>query len=89
MWIEKIMVYNESWCGMASEVMRYQQTLLDTYTGYWMNPWSLLTHSGHTHINRAHKAGHKVLKKGMTPIHRTTVANAKRLSEEQTEISFD
>lgn len=88
MWIEKVMVYNESWSAMAAEVLRYQHKLLDSCSNYWLNPWSLFTQSGHSHIKHAHRAGQKVLKKGMAPIHRTTVANAKRLSGNQHEISF-
>ncbi len=82
MWIEKITVANESWSAMASEVMDYQQKLLDSYASYWMNPWSFFALPVHTHINHAHNAGNKVLEKGMEPIHRTAVENAKRLSKE-------
>ena len=77
MWTEKVAAFGESWNAMAMEMFFYQQSLWLAYASYWINPWS---RSAQTSFSRAHTAGQKLLSKGLAPIHRRAVSNARRLS---------
>ncbi len=79
MWSEKYTVFGESWSAMANEVLRYQQTILASYSRYWFNPWLMPYASQQSVLMSTVGFGEAVIKKGLDPIHRTTIENAKRL----------
>lgn len=67
--VEKQIAFTQSWLAMGMEMLRLQQRLF----WVWMfNPWSL--------SRQLPAAGERLAAKGLDPVHRKVVANAKRLS---------
>lgn len=67
--VEKQIAFTQSWLAMGMEMLRLQQRLF----WVWMfNPWSL--------GRQLPAAGERLAAKGLDPVHRKVVANAKRLS---------
>jgi hypothetical protein len=76
---EKITALNEAWNAMAVQAFLENQKLALSYMQSLWFPWARpkpSAKSASRHLNRAALA---ILGKGMTPIRRRAVANAKRL----------
>jgi hypothetical protein len=76
---EKITALNEAWNAMALQAFRENQKLALSYMQSLWFPWVRARPSAKSasrHLNRTALA---ILGKGMTPIRRRAVANAKRL----------
>jgi hypothetical protein len=76
---EKIAAFQESWLAMYAEAWRLQQkAALNAMQALWM-PWLAPRRRG-TPLERWQRATLGVLGRGMGPVHRRAVANAKRLA---------
>ncbi len=84
---EKVEAFYESWAAMAAQSwqaqqqfsMWWMQTWWKVALGGWMNPPSLHQLSSHA-SQRLADSMLDVTMRGMAPVHRKAVANAKRLS---------
>ena len=81
MWSEKFMAYGESFSAMSNEVINYQNTMLATCCRYWSNPWILAEISPRSSLMHTAAFGEKVARKGLAPMHKRTLANARRLTD--------
>ena len=79
MWMEKAEAFSEAWMAMSAETLNQQQKFLGHL---YQNPFALWSpiHSPIQSLHSTGKAGTKVLKKGLAPVHRKAVDNANRLS---------
>lgn len=76
---EKVAAFNESWTAMAKEVFRANQQLtLSLMRSLW-SPWGHPLRSVKSASSQLSNAALGILEKGMAPVHRRAVANAKRL----------
>lgn len=83
MWTEKVDAYSESWRAMSLETTKYQQKMVMSAMNHMLNPWAAMTGAMFlSQLNYAEKAGQKIVKKGLSPIHSRAVANAERLSKD-------
>ena len=74
---EKLLAAGEAWNAMALQAMLENQKLaLSMMQSFWF-PWTRPTKSLSSQLNQA---GTAILGKGMAPIRRRAVANAKRLN---------
>jgi len=73
---EKVAAFYQSWNAMFAEVVR--ANLRFCFSPLFWSPWGLGT-SGGRRTRHLESTALAVLTKGMTPIHRRAVANAKRL----------
>ena len=77
---EKLAACTESLAAMAAQtVVENQQLALYFMSAFW-NPWKSPKLSGASVSKRLNKAGQSILAKGLVPVHRRAVANAKRLA---------
>ena len=76
---EKIAAVNEAWSAMAVEVFRANQEFAASFVQSLWFPWTRPDFSAKRASRRLTRAGLEVLGKGMAPIRRRAVANAKRL----------
>jgi len=77
---EKQTAFLTAWNGMALEVFKYQQGfMLKWFQAAWM-PWTGTKMTFASMAAQLHKAGMATVLSGLAPIHRTAVANAKRLT---------
>lgn len=77
MGIEKALAFNESWFAMSLQAARIQQQFAWAAVRAFWFPWAAALPSvGPRAFGRA---GADVLGKGLAPVHRRVVANAKRL----------
>ena len=75
---EKISALNEAWSSMALETcLANQKFALSWMQSFWF-PW-LRSKSGRSASTQLGNAALDILAKGMTPIRRRAVANARRL----------
>ncbi len=77
MWSEKAVAFSTSWFAMTTEAMTAQQAWPWSLAGRFWNPWSGAPAVG---ASKMHDAAWRVFAAGLRPIHRTAVANARRLS---------
>lgn len=77
---EKQLAFAQSWLAMSSEAWRLQQQL-------WTSLWTLGLSPGLSHPSASmavarhlHSAAVSIAEKGLTPLHRKAVSNARRLS---------
>ena len=78
---EKKTVFAEAWQAMAAQALRANQTLA---TSFLRSAWSISSRNRPTPAKMARQiqsAALGVLGKGLAPIHRKAVANAKRLAK--------
>jgi hypothetical protein len=76
---EKITALNEAWNAMAAQAFRANQELaLSFFQSLWF-PWIRPKSSARSASRQLTSAGLGVLGKGMAPVRRRAVANAKRL----------
>lgn len=80
MWFEKIEAFGESWYEMSYELMKQNQKLMTSYSKLPFDPWAMTSFHMDS-LHKSGKAGKKVLKKGLAPVHSKAVANAKRLTK--------
>lgn len=77
---EKILAFNEAWTAMAMQaVLENQKLALSFAQSFWF-PWLRARPSARSAPGQLSDALLGVLGKGMTPIRRRAVANAKRLA---------
>lgn len=76
---EKMSAFMESWSAMTLQVWRaYHQAALSALQSFW-NPIFGLKKPTQSPSNQLNNALSNIVDKGMAPIHRRAVANAKRL----------
>ena len=77
---EKVAAFYESWGAMALEMYRITLRLsLAATPGFWFR-WPVTTRSSRAAYDQWQRTFFAVLGKGVAPIHRRAVANAKRLA---------
>ena len=77
---EKTAAFNESWSAMSMQALLANQRLAASFLrSIWTPPLAGKPSAGSV-AAQLHTAGLDVLNKGMAPIHRKAVANAKRLA---------
>ena len=80
MGMEKITAVNEAWAAMALETfLANQKMTLSFMQSFWF-PWAYPRSSLRSASRQVNDAALGILGKGMAPIRRRAVANAKRLS---------
>ncbi|MEO5765480.1 MAG: polyhydroxyalkanoate granule-associated phasin [Casimicrobiaceae bacterium] len=76
---EKVAAFYESWYAMSMQSLRIQQeTWAASMRAMWF-PWQARPFDPARQTLALHNAGLRVLGKGLVPVSRRTVANAKRL----------
>ena len=76
---EKLIAFNEAWSAMAAQALRENQKFtLSLMQSLWF-PWIRPKSSRKAASRRLTGAGLGIVGKGMAPIHRRAVANARRL----------
>jgi hypothetical protein len=76
---EKPAAYVEAWWAMTLQLVRVNQGLITLLMHAMVNPLSV--HSAASSLAQAQRAMMSVLDKGVAPVHRRVVMNAKRLSK--------
>ena len=76
---EKMIAVSEVWNAMAAEAFRANQELALSFVKSLWFPWVFPMPSVKTASRRLNNAALGILGKGMAPVRRRTVANAKRL----------
>ena len=77
---EKNAAFGESWNAMAAQAVVANQALAASFFRSFLSLGWGRKPSPATAVNQIHKAALGVLGKGLAPVHRKAVANAKRLS---------
>jgi hypothetical protein len=72
---EKVLAFQQSWVAMLTQAALGQQRLALAMMQAWMWPWG----GGGPAASAWLQEGQAVLHKGLAPVHRRAVANAKRL----------
>ena len=76
---EKWTAFNESWAAMAMQAIRENQRMaMAMMSSFWL-PWAATGRSTRSTADRMSAATMGVVHKGLAPVHRRAVANAKRL----------
>lgn len=78
---EKHQAFSESWLAMAAQSLVAQQTIATTAWRSLCYPWLGGGATPGAMATQMQKAGMGVIEKGMAPVHRKAVANAKRLAK--------
>jgi hypothetical protein len=78
---EKTEAFNESWAAMAAQAVRANQDLTATLMKSFWSPLAAGKPSAAATARQMQAAALSVLSKGMAPVHRRAVANAKRLGK--------
>ena len=76
---EKIIAVSEVWNAMAAETFRANQKLALSFAQSFWFPWVFPIPSVKSASRQVSNAALGILGKGMAPLHRRTVANARRL----------
>jgi hypothetical protein len=74
---EKMAAFTESWTAMALETFRANQALT---ASFWRSVWLPWLNGRPSTTSHLHNAAVGVLGKGIAPVHRRAVANARRLT---------
>ena len=75
---EKMAAFAESWNAMTIQVLRANhEAVLSFWRSYWL--FGLSGKPSASMHSRTRNSGYRVLNKGLAPVHRRAVANAKRL----------
>lgn len=78
---EKMAAFNESWSAMADQALHAQRLLAASWVrSFWPSALKGRRPSATAMAVRAQNAAMGILGKGMAPVHRKAVANAKRLA---------
>jgi len=79
MGLEKVAAANEAWAAMVTQLfLENQKRALTFMQSFWF-PWLHRTPTIKSISNEFNRAAVRVLSKGLPPVHRRAVANAKRL----------
>lgn len=81
---EKQTAFSQAWMAMATEAFRANQSIAASLFGSFMFPRPMSRSSTSGITRKIHKAANSIMDKGLSPIHRTAVANAKRLGKSKT-----
>ena len=76
---EKLAAFNESWRAMAAQMFVAQQQFALSLLHTWCTPWLGGMPTLGRHTRQWQSAALGVVAKGMAPVHKRAVANAKRL----------
>lgn len=76
---EKVLAFNEAWSAMAVEAFQANQRLALSFMQSMWLPWLSPRSGMKSAARQLNDAALGVLGKGMAPIRRSAVANAKRL----------
>ena len=79
MGIEKIAAVNEAWTAMATQAFLENQKFALTFAQSLWLPWMRPAPSVKSVSRQLNRAAASILGKGMAPVRRRAVANAKRL----------
>jgi hypothetical protein len=80
MGFEKVLAFNQSWIAMCAEAGRINQRVaLSMLQAFW-TPWMSAMPGLGSGAARWQQAAFDIAHKGVAPIHRRAVANARRLS---------
>lgn len=79
MGIEKIAAVNEAWTAMATQAFVENQKLALSFMQSLWFPWMRPTPTATSVSRQLNRAAVSILGKGMAPVRRRAVANAKRL----------
>ena len=78
---EKQQAFVLSWMAMANESLRLQQQMWSSLWAVGLAPWPRKQAASLTAARRMQSAAVAIAEKGLTPVHRKAVSNAKRLSK--------
>lgn len=77
---EKVDAFYESWMAMGMQALRFNQQLwLESVQLFW-TPWTV-RESIQAFPQQMNQAANDILDKGMAPVHRRAMSNAKRLGK--------
>jgi hypothetical protein len=76
---EKVAAFSESWNAMALQALRANQQFAISFMQSLMFPWATPKSSVKSASRQVSNAALGIVSKGMAPVHRRAVANAKRL----------
>lgn len=79
--MEKQTAFAQAWSGMAIEVFRANQALAASMVRLFVAPFSLKKPSAASVAAQVQNAAIGVLGKGLAPVHRKAVSNARRLAK--------
>jgi hypothetical protein len=77
---EKHTAFSDAWSAMAKETVRAHQSLTASYVRSFWSPSLRAKTSAGSVVAQWHDAAIGVFGKGLAPVHRKAVANAKRLA---------
>jgi hypothetical protein len=77
---EKQQAFQQSWTAMGLQSMVAGQSMALAWMRLWATPWPGGAWNGHALASQWQNALWGVVDKGLTPVRRTAVANARRLS---------
>ena len=80
---EKQAAFYQSWNAMGLQSMAASQALAQGWMRMWFTPWNAAAWNGNALASQASQwqnAMWGVVGKGLAPVHRTAVANARRLA---------
>ena len=80
---EKAAAFHESWHAMALHTWQAQQALVSSFVLAVWSPLSVRQPSATATASRLHDAALGAWGEGLAPVHRTALANARRLSRPQ------
>lgn len=76
---EKVAAFTQSWSAMTSQAFQAQQKIgLTLLTSLWLP--TTVRKTADSAVRQANASALAIIEKGMAPIHRRAVANAKRLT---------
>jgi hypothetical protein len=78
---EKHAAFAQAWCGMAMHTFRANQLFAATMLRFLFTPFAYNKPSAASAVAQFQNAAIGVLKKGLAPIHRKAVSNARRLAK--------
>jgi hypothetical protein len=77
---EKQQAFVQSWMAMAVETLRLQQQIWSSLWTVGATPWSRKQAASLTAARRMQSAAVSIAEKGLAPVHRKAVSNARRLN---------
>ena len=78
---EKQAAFSQAWIAMATETFRANQSIAASLFGSFLSPRATTKTSTASISRKMQRAANSIASKGLAPIHRTAVANSKRLAK--------
>lgn len=78
---EKQAAFSQAWIAMANETLRANHSIATSMLGSFMFPQAGSQSSTASISRKMQSAATSIVAKGLAPIHRTAIANAKRLGK--------